>query len=80
LKAVAKFPFFCGENGKPNERSDLDSCKREVSAVFAHFVKETAYNSGHVADTEGIPIWRQGLHEIIEGGCENGENNPAGCV
>lgn len=36
LKAVGKFPAFCGENNR--DWSDLETCKREVATLFAHFV------------------------------------------
>jgi len=43
LKAIAKFPYFCGENGHIGNYfiNDLDSCKREVAALLAHIVQET---------------------------------------
>lgn len=37
LKAVGKFPAFCGENNRSGH-SALDTCKREVATLFAHFV------------------------------------------
>ena len=36
LKAVGKFPAFCGENNR--KVSALESCKREVATFFAHVV------------------------------------------
>lgn len=36
LKAVGKFPAFCGENNR--SWSNLETCKREVATLFAHFV------------------------------------------
>jgi hypothetical protein len=44
LKAVGKFPAFCGENNRAGA-SNLDTCKREVATLFAHFVQESSLNS-----------------------------------
>ena len=70
LKAVGKFPAFCGENNR-NGVSDLDTCKREVATLFAHFVQESSYNSNWEA-TQGTDLWRQGLYYINELGCHPG--------
>jgi len=59
LKAVAKFPYLCGENN--TGFSDLDACKREIAALSAHFVKETGGNDTWIEETQGIDIFRQGL-------------------
>ena len=36
LRAVAKFPAFCGETA--GALSDDDSCKREIATIFAHMM------------------------------------------
>ena len=36
LKAVAKYPKFCGENDLDNYTDD-EACKRELATLFAHF-------------------------------------------
>jgi len=56
LKAVAKFPKLCGENNREDE-TDLDTCKREIAAIFAHFAQETGKNSKWANDN-GEPYWR----------------------
>jgi len=70
LKAVGKFPAFCGENNR--DWSDLETCKREVATVFAHFVQESSYNSSWEESANGIHRWRQGLYYINELGCHPG--------
>jgi chitodextrinase len=38
LRALAKFPKFCGESNLVNYNFDSDkTCKRELSFLFAHF-------------------------------------------
>ena len=76
VKAVAKFPYFCGENYHENV-SDKETCIKEVSSLFAHFVQETSYNSEWLVKAEGIDRFRQGLYWLQELGCEKGGN--AGC-
>ena len=36
MKAIAKFPAFCGESASPKGYSDVDTCKREIATLFAH--------------------------------------------
>jgi len=40
LRAVAKFPAFCGE-GNLDGYNEVDTCARELAALFAHFNQET---------------------------------------
>ena len=74
LKAVGKFPNFCGENYHKN-RSAEETCKREVATLFAHFVQESSYNSTWEETANGIHLWRQGLYFINEISCGPGEWN-----
>lgn len=69
FKAVGKFPAFCGENNR--EQSDLETCKREVATLFAHFVQESSYNSNWLV-SQGTALFRQGLYYINELGCHPG--------
>jgi len=71
LKAIGKFPAFCGENNREGQ-SDLLTCKREVATLFGHFVQESSYNSNWVEEHDGIPLWQQGLYFINELGCGPG--------
>jgi hypothetical protein len=57
IKAVGKYPHFCGENFHEGV-SAKDTCIRELSSLFAHFTQETSYNSEWLATSEGIPRWR----------------------
>jgi GH18 family chitinase/chitodextrinase len=62
LKAVGKFPAFCGEY---DDGRDADAiCRKSLATMFAHFTQETG---GH---TEGwdVPQWRQGLVHVREMG------------
>jgi len=70
LQAVGKFPSFCGENYR--ESSALETCKREVATLFAHFVQESSFNSRWEETANGLHLWRQGLHYINELGCGPG--------
>lgn len=36
MRAVGKYPAFCGESNSPNGLSDSDTCKREIAALLAH--------------------------------------------
>ncbi len=36
LRAVAKYPAFCGLSNSPRGLSADDTCKREIAALFAH--------------------------------------------
>lgn len=79
MKAVGKFPAFCGENNREGA-SNLDTCKREVAALFAHFVQESSLNSKWEETANGLDLWRQGLYYINELGCHPGsagEGSPA---
>ena len=71
LKAVAKFPAFCGESNLSN--LDLDeTCKRELSTIFAHWGQET----GARDPSTGLEFWQQGLYWVQEIRC-NGTNDPS---
>ena len=37
LKAVAKFPAFCGEKPADNDMSMDDVCKKEIATCISHF-------------------------------------------
>ena len=37
LRAVAKFPAFCGEGNLDDRYDEDDTCARELAALFAHF-------------------------------------------
>ena len=77
LKAVGKFPAFCGEY---DDGRDSDSiCRRSLATMFAHFTQETGGHNSYAA----IPQWRQGLVYLREVGWDesmrggyNGECNP----
>ena len=45
LKAVAKFPAFCGETDIEGQSLE-QACKRELSALFAHWGIETGKQDG----------------------------------
>lgn len=69
LKAIGKFPKFCGEsnlseNGYSSDDLDM-ACKRELSFLFAHFGQETGYHDPH----NQIEEWRQGLWHVTEWAC-----------
>jgi len=66
LKAVAKFPHFCGEE---TNIGDLDiSCRRELATILAHWGHET--NLQNPLDSkENIEEWRQGLYYVKEINC-----------
>ena len=76
VQAVGKFPYFCGENYHADASAE-ETCIKEVSALFAHMVQETSYNSDWLVTSQGIDRFRQGLHWLEELGCEDGDN--AGC-
>ncbi|WP_234393681.1 chitinase [Allofrancisella guangzhouensis] len=77
LKAVAKFPAFCGSY---DDGRDADAiCRKSLATMFAHFTQETG---GHTAHWD-VPEWRQGLVHVREMGWDenmrggyNGECNP----
>ncbi|KEI35277.1 chitinase [Francisella sp. W12-1067] len=64
LKAVAKFPAFCGSY---NDGRDAEAiCRKSLATMFAHFTQETG---GHDASKSSItPEWRQGLVFLRESG------------
>ena len=72
VKAVAKFPHFCGENHAAGV-SDKDTCARELSSLFAHMVQETSFGSQWEADNKGIHLYRQGLYWLEEVACQDGK-------
>ncbi|MEY8871192.1 glycoside hydrolase family 19 protein [Francisella philomiragia] len=77
LKAVAKFPAFCGTY---TDGRDSDAiCRKSLATMFAHFTQETG---GHTSWWD-VPEWRQGLVHVREMGWDenmrggyNGECNP----
>lgn len=64
LKAVAKFPFFCGETNL--DLSLDDSCRRELATLFAHWTQET----GKRMPGEG-EFWQQALFHVEEMRCKD---------
>ena len=71
LKAVAKFPAFCGE--APTGENIDQVCQRELSTIFAHWAQETGLNDASNAE----PIWKQALYWIKEIRCDG--TNDASC-
>ena len=73
IKAIAKFPSFCGEAGPYTTESLDEVCARELATVFAHGTQETGGHSPADAlpDSNGNPVeeWRQGFYHIREMGC-----------
>ncbi|MGM0443299.1 MAG: glycoside hydrolase family 19 protein [Fibrobacterota bacterium] len=70
LRAVGKFPAFCGDY---NDGRDADAiARRAIATCFAHFAQETGAGDDYMAETEGIPRWRQGLHYVREMNYEEG--------
>jgi chitodextrinase len=77
LKAVAKFPAFCGSYDDGREAEAI--CRKSLATMFAHFAQETG---GHTAWWD-VPEWRQALVHVREMGWSeqmlggyNGECNP----
>ena len=69
LKAVAKFPAFCGET---NNGMDLDSaCKRELAGIFAHWGQETGAREW----SNTYEHWQQALYWIEEIRCSGTYDN-----
>ena len=66
LKAVAKFPAFCGETNIEGQSLE-EACKRELAALFAHWGAETGKKEGS-ADT----WWTQALNHVQEDRCLDG--------
>ncbi len=62
LKAVGKFPAFCGEYDDGRDSEQI--CKTSLATMFAHFTQETG---GHTAGL-AVPEWRQGLVHVREMG------------
>jgi chitodextrinase len=77
LKAVGKFPAFCGDYTDGRDAEAI--CRKSLATMFAHFTQETG---GHSAYWE-VEEWRQGLVHVREMGWDesmrggyNGECNP----
>ncbi len=77
LKAVGKFPAFCGDNQDNRDANAI--CRKSLATMFAHFTQETGGHTSHWNE----PEWRQGLHWVREMGWTeemrggyNGECNP----
>jgi len=68
LKAVGKFPFFCGETNIAGQTLE-QACKRELAGIFAHWGQET----GKRDPNEG-EFWTQALYWVQEIRC-NGTND-----
>ncbi|WP_444937662.1 glycoside hydrolase family 19 protein [Microbulbifer sp. JMSA002] len=60
LRAVAKFPAFCGDY--TDGRNSDAICRKALAVMFAHFGQETG---AHAAAWDE-PEWRQGLYWIRE--------------
>lgn len=78
LKAVGKFPAFCGDYSDGRDAEQI--CRTSLATMFAHFTQETG---GHTSHWE-VEEWRQGLVHVREMGWNeemrggyNGECNPA---
>ena len=72
LKAVSKFPKFCGESNTAfNNLTVEQACKRELAAIFAHWGQETGKR-----DPADGPFWTQALYWVQEIRC-NGTNDPS---
>ena len=52
LKAIAKFPKFCGESNAPLGYDEAETCKREIAAFLAH----SYVSSDGWTETEGGPM------------------------
>jgi len=62
LKAVGKFPAFCGEYDDGRDAEQI--CRKSLATMFAHFTQETG---GHTSHWE-VPEWRQALVHVREMG------------
>ena len=60
LKAVAKFPAFCNETNL-SDMSLEESCRKELSTMFAHWGQETGKRDPSEGD-----FWTQGLYYVDE--------------
>ena len=69
LKAVAKYPSFCNETNL--SMSVDDTCRRELSTLFAHWGQETGKR-----DPNNGEFWTQGLYHIEEMRCK-GTSDPS---
>jgi len=80
LTAISKFPAFCGEKGTHGHAATLTAdevCQKEISTLFAHFSKETGFNTAGATVPAGYPgagqkvdeAWRQALYFIREKDC-----------
>jgi len=65
LKAVAKFPSFCGENNLGSKYTLTETCSRELSTMFAHWGQETGWRNPN----DPLPFWKQGLYHVREMWC-----------
>lgn len=80
LKAIGKFPAFCGTY---TDGRDSDAiCRKSLATMFSHFAQETGGHNVH----DSVPEWQQALVYVREmgcsedagGGCDyNAECNPA---
>ncbi|MCP3674595.1 MAG: chitinase, partial [Gammaproteobacteria bacterium] len=62
LKAVGKFPAFCGNYNDGRDAQAI--CRKSLATMFAHFTQETGGHTSHWEEAE----WRQGLYWIREMG------------
>ena len=62
LKAVGKFPSFCGDYS--DGRNEQQICSTSLATMFAHFTQETG---GHTSHWD-VEEWRQGLVHVREMG------------
>lgn len=60
LKAVGKFPTFCNDNNISGNTLE-QTCKRELSTIFAHWGQETGKRDPNVGE-----FWTQGLYYVEE--------------
>lgn len=64
MRAVAKYPKFCGEGNCPNYNTVM-SCGRELVTLFAHLSQETGYNDPN----DPVELHQQALYHIFEMRC-----------
>ncbi|WP_444943568.1 glycoside hydrolase family 19 protein [Microbulbifer sp. ZKSA006] len=60
LRAVAKFPAFCGDYTDGRDAEAI--CRKSLAVMFAHYAQETG---AHATGWE-VPEWRQGLYWLRE--------------
>ncbi|MCO1335104.1 chitinase [Microbulbifer sp. OS29] len=60
LRAVAKFPAFCGDYTDGRDAEEI--CRKSLAVMFAHYGQET----GAHATGWDVPEWRQGLYWLRE--------------